>query len=634
MTLIGKEPVIDGDLNDDCWASAIRVSGFYRYGDTSSVADQTEAWICAGKRGFYFAFHCIDTQPESIRAFETQRDGDLSKDDRVGVEIDSSNAHRAYSRFVVSAKGVQAEDIEGGTADNITWSGDWKAAARRRSDGWIAEMFIPYSLLKYPHGSHALGVLLFRRIARETSRTVWPYVPQNISDSSLDPQHMQELTNLTLPAYAPHPIILPYARFSTLNGGGTQAGVDIKYPISTSLTGVATYKPDFLTIEQNVTDVNFSYTEKYVDDRRPFFAEGSSFLPNSEFFYAKRVENVDAGLKIVGKDGPYQIAVLGTTAAGRNGQQAEVVKLNREIGLLSNVDAVFVQGNAPGGPVSTIGRIGGGYGWQHGATSYFTDLRNTTSWVDHKERGQYFNADAGWDAGLGRPGLYAYYQSVGPDFTNNLGYIPEINRKGGGLQLWQNNRFSNGAVEEYNVFLSMETWRYMTGGFFHGGETAGVDWYYRSGIGFHLGGSLNKRIEDDGTVFRDHINERGMSWGRKSLFRRGRLQYDSGTQAGQSYRFSAISQGVQFSDRLSGNIQADRLELGNFTTMQTVLTGSYHLDPYRSIGGRMISQDHDRNIYLSYGQRMRSGDDIFVIVGDPNSVKTETGVTVKITHPI
>ena len=631
MGLIAKEPTIDGDLSDRCWASAMHVSGFYRFGDTSAVADQTEAWVCAGKRGFYIAFHCIDTHPESIRAFETQRDGDLSKDDRVGIEIDTSNAHRAYSRFVVSANGVQSETIEGGTADNITWSGDWKAAARRLPNGWTAEMYIPYALLKYPHGSRSLSVLLFRRVARETTRTVWPYIPRNIQDSSLDPQHMQEFTGLILPTYAPHPIILPYVRYSTLQGEGAQAGVDLKYPISTSLTGVATYKPDFLTIEQDVTDVNFSYTEKILDDRRPFFAEGASFLPNSEFFYSRRVENVDAGLKVVGKAGPYQIGVLGTAATG---QQAEIVNLSREIGLLSSVDASFVQGNTQGQATSTIGRIGGSYGWLHGARNYFSDVRHTSSWVDNQQRGGRFSADVGVEPGNGHPGFFAYYDQIAPDYTNNLGYIPETNLKGGSIDLAQSNQFSKGNLEQYYVSLDLDSWQYMTGGFFHGSQSFSADWYYRSGVGLHLGANLNKRIEDDGTIFRDHVNERGMSWGRKTLLRRGRLEYDSGTQAGQAYQFTSISQGAQFSDRLSAKFQVDRLVLGSDTTTQTVLTGSYHLDPYRSVGGRMLSQDHERNFYVSYGQRMRTGDDIFVIVGDPNAVNTATGVTVKITHAI
>ena len=59
----------------------------------------------------------------------------------------------------------------------------------------------------------------------------------------------------------------------------------------TTLTGVATIKPDFQTIEQDVTGINFSYTEKLLTDRRPFFAEGSEFfhvgtMPTTKTFFA------------------------------------------------------------------------------------------------------------------------------------------------------------------------------------------------------------------------------------------------------------------------------------------------------------------------------------------------------------
>ena len=44
-------------------------------------------------------------------------------------------------------------------------------------DGWTAEISIPFALMRYPKGTKSFGVLLFRRLARETTFECWPYVP-------------------------------------------------------------------------------------------------------------------------------------------------------------------------------------------------------------------------------------------------------------------------------------------------------------------------------------------------------------------------------------------------------------------------------------------------------------------------
>jgi len=627
-------PKIDGKIDDTCWKSATEIPSFYRFGSNSAVVEQTQAWICADHRKLYLAFHCIDAHSELIRSFETQRDGDISKDDQVGVEIDSQESQRGFSSFIVNARGTQWESIDSGTADNITWAGDWHAATRRTEDGWTAEMAIPFSLLKYRPGMTSLNVLLFRYMARETNRTNWPSIPPSVTDSSIDARYMQTISGLVLPSYGARAVVLPYTLLSMGQNNALHYGVDVKYPLSTTLTGVATYKPDFQTVEQNVTNVNFSYTEKYIGDQRPFFEEGSKFLPAYDIYYSSRISKVDEGLKLVGKDGPFDIGILGTLANGSGGQQAVVVDINREFGSLSNLAVNFVQGNQPGQPLSTVGRIAGSYAWRHGPETWYTDMQMTGSWLARDPKGQRQFADFGLNPMAGHPGFHIYYNYIAPDFSSNIGYVPELNRQGGGVEVRQSNRFDSGSLQSYNVYFQQNTWQYATGGFFHQGQYASVDLGYRSGIGIHLGENLSKRRIDPTTLYSDHVMEVTLSWGTKTLLQSGSIEYDSGTRADQFYAFTAISQGLQVTRNLSGNIYLDELKLGEHVTKQAVVTGTYRLDPYRSIGGRLVSYQNSNNIYASYGQRMRSGTDIFIIIGDPNSVTTTSGITLKLIQPL
>ena len=136
-------PRMDGTLDDICWRNATRASGFYRYGGGIASAQQTEAWICADRTHLYFAFRCLDSRPDLIRTSMTQRNGNTNHDDFIGMDIDSQGSRHGFSTFIVTARGTQYETLEGGTADNITWAGDWKTAVKRTKDGWNCEISIP-----------------------------------------------------------------------------------------------------------------------------------------------------------------------------------------------------------------------------------------------------------------------------------------------------------------------------------------------------------------------------------------------------------------------------------------------------------------------------------------------------------
>src|SRR5579883_668037 len=270
-------PAIDGKIDDPCWKTATHVVGFYRFAGTARIADanQTEAWLCADNTHLYVAFHCLSGAP--TQATETVRNGDITHDDYVGIDIDSQNTHRNFSSFMSNARGTQYQILEGGTADNITWAGDWTAAARRTADGYTVEMAIPFSLMRYPRGAKSFGLLLYRQVYGEVAMEAWPYVPLTGANNQDEARYMAHATNLAPSFYASRPIYLPYTLASAGEGSAVRTGLDIKAPISTTLTGVATLNPDFETIEQDIASIDFSYTPKLLTDKRPFFAEGSAF---------------------------------------------------------------------------------------------------------------------------------------------------------------------------------------------------------------------------------------------------------------------------------------------------------------------------------------------------------------------
>ena len=629
-------PKIDGRLDDACWRTATRASGFYRLSGSSPIApaDQTEVWLSADKTHLYVAFHCLDSQPQRIHASATQRDGNVYGDDYVGIDVDSQNSRHNYSSFFVTARGTQAEQIEGGTADNVTWAGDWKAATQRTRDGWTCEMSIPFALLRYGRGATAFGMDFYRYLSREATYQNWPYLPPQGAGSGEGP-YIHEFTGFHPPFYAPRPIFLPYLLTTAGAGNSARQGLDVKYPLTTTLTGVASLFPDFQTIEQDVTSINFSYTEKLLTDRRPFFAEGSDFLPYRDLFYSRRVGAFDGGLKVAGKQGDTTVGLLATDTRGTDAQNAAVLNLSRDLGDYSRATLNFASDIQRGQPSNQVAKLEGAYGWRVGPNHWTVLANHTPSWAGglRADSKDYFNFST--SAVQGHPSLTADYQDIGPNFVSNLGFVPDVDLKGNSLSLDQNNSFDRGRLRVYDVSLSGNTYQHHTGGFFQSDVNGNV--YLESRPGLSLDVNYDQSRRD---AFHDHAYDGSFGWGRRTLYQRGSIEDTTGRQANQPYNFFQISQGVLVTRPFSLQLNYNRLRLGDTHATQAILTGNYLLSAERTVGVRIVNQAGadqgsglGTNVYFSFGQHVRAGSDLFLLFGDPNSSKTRGKVTLKIIRP-
>lgn len=633
----GQAPKIDGALDDACWRTATHAAGFYRFDGTAPVAQQTEAWITADKSHLYVAFHCLDHEPARILARETQRGGDVFSDDHVAVEIDSQNLRRSNSVFAVNARGTQKEILEGGTADNITWAGDWKAAVQRRPDGWTAEMSIPFALLRYPRGTKSFGMLLFRRVGRETSTTNWPFMPATGRTHETKIRYYPAFGGISPPLYAPRPVFLPYVLATGGQSSAARQGLDVKYPLSTTLTGVATLFPDFKTIEQDVTTINFSYTEKYVPDRRPFFAEGADFLPGTDLFYSRRIRDVDEGVKVVGKDGPTVVGVLGTNTRAGTGRSSLALLLGEELGQFTSVGLNLTADNQGGHPSNRVLRLYAGSGWQSGRDRYSVFAYTTPSWQGGKKK----DSSDFWvfsnTARPGRPRFSVVHNDIGPNFVSDLGLVYDRDLRGHTVSVGQYNQFDRGRIELYDVGVDADSYQHHTGGFFRGGVAGHAYLQDRAGLGLSLSGSRSARRQDPTTEFHDEVQGVELSWGNKTLFQRGSVGDDFGRQAGKRYNFLSVGQGLLVSRAFSLRLRTGLLRLGEDRSTQTVLTGTYRLNGTQTVSGRLIQQTGGdgagTNLYFAFGQRVRAGTDLYILVGDPNSPHTRGEVTVKMIRP-
>jgi Domain of unknown function (DUF5916)/Carbohydrate family 9 binding domain-like len=616
-------PKIDGDLSDECWKTATKGTGFFRFPTKEEIDQQTEVWVCSNRKSLFVAFHCLESHPELIKASETQRNGNLKQDDQVGLLIDSQNGKRNSSEFWMNPKGTQLQNLEGGSADNQAWQGDWIVVTKMTPDGWIAEIEIPFSLLRYPRGAKQFGMMFARKKASEATYMVWPYCPPEGNGGNIAP-YLSDFDGLNLPAYAPKPIISPYSLSTTGNGTSSRFGLDIKYPFSTSFTGLATIKPDFATIEGAVQDVSFSYTEKFVPDRRPFFAENGGFLDDENLFYSQRISDVDYGLKVTGKQGGTSLGFLSTASQIGTRQHANIATFDHELGERAGIGATFMSSHqiGLGGQVM---QARGSYGWRKGTykTSIFANV--TESKLDNGKNGKSMFAQMRVNSGIGQIGGRLYYGQVDANFDNPLGLVSDTDSKGGGIVLFSGNLYSKGSVESSEWYFGTESFDRLNGKFFQDGQFAGYEIATRKGIGLGLKANIGKR-----EAFHDQTLSPSLSWNGKSLLSQGRFGIDFGHRQNKAYRFTSVSQGFPVGQRMSFNVNFGQIMLGSEINWQTILSGTYRIDPLQSFGGRMVTQDGKANLYLSYGKKTRQGNDLFILLGDPNSETTKRAITLKL----
>src|SRR5215471_8797856 len=90
-----QPPKLDGVLDDEVWQQQpLDLGEWLSYnpnrGDRISAEFRTEVRVAYDDRNLYFAFHCIDSEPDKIRTTVSRRDN-VFNDDWVGLSLDSNS---------------------------------------------------------------------------------------------------------------------------------------------------------------------------------------------------------------------------------------------------------------------------------------------------------------------------------------------------------------------------------------------------------------------------------------------------------------------------------------------------------------------------------------------------------------
>jgi hypothetical protein len=339
-------PDIDGRLDDDLWRSAATITELVQQQplDGAPASEQTEIYLAYDSQRLYLGFRVHYADPAIMRANRVDRD-QASFDDLVTVYLDTFlDQQRAYV-FGVNAYGVQDDGIvnaafasQGGIPfSDRSWDALFDTAAQIVDDGFTAEMAIPFKSLRYPQRdgdqAHRWGLQIVREIqGRDRENDVW--APMSRDEQSFLAQ-MGVLDGMTGLSTGRNLEILPTftaVQFGSLEGGsgafvnqGTnpEAGVNLKYGITSNLTADFAYNPDFSQIESDrpQIDVNQRFP-LFFRELRPFFLEGQeifNMVSPVNLVHTRTIVDPRYGGKLTGKVGKTTLGLIvaDDEAAGR-----------------------------------------------------------------------------------------------------------------------------------------------------------------------------------------------------------------------------------------------------------------------------------------------------------------------------
>jgi hypothetical protein len=327
---------VDGQLDEAAWAAATPITSFTQLNPSEGAAasEPTDIRFLYDDDALYIGARLDDSQPVTARL--GRRDMNMSASDWLTVIIDSYHDHRTAYGFELNPAGVRRDQTRGDTGEDDSWDPVWEASTTVTADGWVAEIRIPFSQLRFSGADvQTWGLQVERQIARVQEFAVWSFTPRDQPGGIPRFGHLTGLTNIPTGKRLE---VLPYtvSRAEYIDRGsntfrddqeyGIDAGVDLKYRVTSNLTLDATFNPDFGQVEVDPAVVNLTAFETFFPEKRPFFVEGAEIFRfgddgSNNVFYSRRIgRRPTVAPQYTDRDVPDATRILGAAKlSGRTG---------------------------------------------------------------------------------------------------------------------------------------------------------------------------------------------------------------------------------------------------------------------------------------------------------------------------
>jgi hypothetical protein len=417
------------------------------------------------------------------------------------------------------------------------------------------------------------------------------------------------------------------------------AGIDIRFEPRSDLTGVFAVNPDFSQVEEAITDISFSYSEKSLDENRPFFNEGTEYFSpeddDDEYFYSNRVPDFDVGAKSFGRAGQARYGLLATRSPGSRSDF--VARTLYEVDETNSAIATVVSSRrAEFDNLLTVAQFQGRQpsGLNYSIDAAFTETSEGTDAELPEGHGSHYKGSIGWRSDY-------FYARLSTD-KYETDYFPANALLDEDLPGTK----SVGAVGGYYREMSHRVFRIVEG--YVGsserdtllGETqrervyagASVEFSSDVRVSLYVDDGPYRRVTDERGVFEteindDHYTSMTVDFNTRSNKYSGGLQYDSGNLGGGSYEYMAGYGWWRPLNTVYLKLSAERIHsFGTYN--QVVLESTWDIDPEHALSSRFIQADDVDYFRLAYSHRPRAGLDIFAVYDSDSLDRNEFSIKV------
>ncbi|WP_147653963.1 DUF5916 domain-containing protein [Vulcaniibacterium gelatinicum] len=342
---------IDGRIDPAEWEGARHITDFRSVQPLTRepAPYPTEAWVKATEDGLAIAFRNLQPAhvPRTRQRAQRDQGGPV---DRVNVYVDFDGDGRTGYNFTL----LLSDSINDGTITNENqfnddWDGDWRHAVSEDEAGWSAEILLPWHIApmqKSAGDTRTIGLSLDRVVGATGERMAWPAV------TFVEQRFLTRLERIEVPQYRQSLLaVTPYVvgLYDTIAARADfDAGLDLFWKPSGQFQLSATLNPDFGQVESDELVVNFSATETFFSDKRPFFTENQGFfdvpfggLGNANrLLYTRRVGSraddgngagdVTAAVKLNGSVGAFNYGVFAASEGDDVGRDFYAVRGTRD----------------------------------------------------------------------------------------------------------------------------------------------------------------------------------------------------------------------------------------------------------------------------------------------------------------
>lgn len=313
--------------------------------------ERTEILVAYDNNYLYVAGRLYDSEPLKILNTSKKRDSMSSTNDWFGIIIDSFNDKENALGFFTVPSGLRWDatafnDVHVEPYINPSWNTFWDVKTIINNEGWFAEFRIPFSSLRFQdkNGRVIMGIISWRYIAHKNERVIFPAIPPNWGFwSCWKPSQAQEVVFEGIHSRKPL-YIAPYVlgglgqsfelnenekAYRQIENLELEAGLDVKYGLTSNLTLDVTLNPDFAQVEADDQQINLTRFSLFFPEKRLFFQERSSNFdfnfetsdPN-RLFYSRRIGihegelvRIYGGARLVGRVGPWDLGFLSMQTA-------------------------------------------------------------------------------------------------------------------------------------------------------------------------------------------------------------------------------------------------------------------------------------------------------------------------------